>query len=167
MRAPDSFSTGRIRGERLTPAHLPEIRKMQRDPVVMATLGGVMADDETERRHQRNLDHWNEHGFGFYALFLESRFIGRCGLRGVEIEGVKEVEIGWAVHADLWRRGLATEAARACLEIGFGPLALPSIVAFTLPHNLASRRVMEKLGMTFERDFTWAELPHVLYRLRR
>lgn len=53
------------------------------------------------------------------------------------------------------------------LELGFEHLELPSLVAFTLPTNVRSRRVMEKLGFTFERDIVWSEQPHVLYRLSR
>ena len=65
-----------------------------------------------------------------------------------------------------WSQGIATELGAASLEVAFGPLALPDVVSFTLPDNLASRRVMEKLGFRFERDTVYAGLPHVLYRLR-
>jgi len=63
--------------------------------------------------------------------------------------------------------GFATEAALASLRFGFDVCELDEIVAFTMPHNLASRRVMEKLGMEYERDFDRAGPAHVLYRLGR
>jgi RimJ/RimL family protein N-acetyltransferase len=85
------------------------------------------------------------------------------------------VEIGWRLAPAYRGRGLATEAARACLDFGFNNLRLPEIVAFTVPANAASRRVMEKLGMAYdERDnFEHPSVQphdplrhHVLYRLR-
>ena len=75
------------------------------------------------------------------------------------------MEISYALMARHWRKGFATEIATASVELA-GQLRIPSLVAFTLPDNLASRRVMEKVGFTYERDIEWAALPHVLYRLR-
>jgi RimJ/RimL family protein N-acetyltransferase len=69
--------------------------------------------------------------------------------------------------ATFWGRGLATEMAEAILTVAFTHLDLPNIVAFTLVTNRASRRVMEKVGCTFERNIIHASLPHVLYRIKR
>ncbi len=68
--------------------------------------------------------------------------------------------------AEFWGKGLATEMARAIVKAGFEHLGLESIVAFTLPANFASRRVMEKAGLSYEREITWAAMPHVFYRLK-
>jgi ribosomal-protein-alanine N-acetyltransferase len=85
------------------------------------------------------------------------------------------VEIGWRLAAAHWTLGLATEGARRCLRYAFQELALPEVVAFTVPANLRSRRVMEKLGMSYSPadDFQHPRLPeghplrpHVLYRVR-
>ena len=76
------------------------------------------------------------------------------------------MEIGWAVVPERWGEGLGTELARASVAVAFGELGLDTVVAFTQPGNAASRRVMEKAGFVFERDFAHAGLPHVLYRLR-
>src|SRR5262249_22713818 len=86
------------------------------------------------------------------------------------------VEIGWRLAAACWGQGFATEGARAALAFGFQTLALAEIVSFTVPANLRSRRVMEKLGMTHHPrdDFDHPRLPeghwlsrHVLYRIAR
>jgi RimJ/RimL family protein N-acetyltransferase len=63
-----------------------------------------------------------------------------------------------------WGEGLATELAQASIQSAFGPLGMRSIIAFTLPHNRASRRVMVKTGFEYERDIVHVGLPHVLYR---
>jgi RimJ/RimL family protein N-acetyltransferase len=84
-----------------------------------------------------------------------------------EIEGRPEVEVGWFFASEVWGRGYATEIGREALRVGFEVLELDEVVAFTTPANGASRAVMAKLGMTYERDIVHAGLPHVLYRLRR
>jgi RimJ/RimL family protein N-acetyltransferase len=85
------------------------------------------------------------------------------------------VEIGWRLGFDHWRKGYATEAARAAVGYAFETLRLTEIVSFTVPANHRSRAVMERLGMTSNEsdDFDHPELPaghpirrHVLYRLR-
>jgi ribosomal-protein-alanine N-acetyltransferase len=85
------------------------------------------------------------------------------------------VEIGWRLAADDWGRGLATEGAKAVVRYAFDALGLDSLVSFTVPANVRSLRVMEKIGMNRDpaEDFDHPNLPeghalrrHVLYRLR-
>jgi RimJ/RimL family protein N-acetyltransferase len=87
-------------------------------------------------------------------------------LRHVRVGGNDEIELAYAVAADRWGQGLATETAGAMLTIGFRDLGLAEVVCFTMTSNRASRRVMEKLGFTYERNIVYANLPHVLYRRR-
>jgi ribosomal-protein-alanine N-acetyltransferase len=86
------------------------------------------------------------------------------------------VEIGWRLARHAWGRGYATEAARRALQHGFEALGLEEIVSFTVPANLRSLAVMERLGMRRDPagDFEHPRLPeghrlrrHVLYRLSR
>jgi len=84
------------------------------------------------------------------------------------------VEIGWRLARPWWGQGLATEGARAALAYGFERLGLPEIVSFTVPGNVRSRRVMEKLGFRYSQDFEHQRIEpgdprgrHVLYRLSR
>jgi RimJ/RimL family protein N-acetyltransferase len=62
------------------------------------------------------------------------------------------VELGWRLAREVWGRGLATEGASECLRYAFGPLALSAVCSIHVPDNVVSRRVMEKLGMHFDRD---------------
>jgi ribosomal-protein-alanine N-acetyltransferase len=109
---------------------------------------------------------WEQHGFGLMAWYEKATgaFIGRGGIQWTHVGGRDEVEVGWAVMADRWGEGFATELAAASVDRGFDTLGLADVVAFTLPGNRASRRVMEKLAFEFERDVVHAGLPHVLYR---
>ena len=148
-------------------ADLDALACMHADPVVMETLGGVRSEAATATLLEVSREHWRQHGYGYWvAVDRESgRFAGRGGLRRVEIDGRDEVEIGYAFASDFWGRGLATELARESARVAFDELRLEALVCFTLPDNRASRNVMEKVGFGYERDFEWAGLPHVLYRL--
>lgn len=95
------------------------------------------------------LRHWQEHGFGWWAVEPRSkkRLIGWSGL--LFLPETEEVEVGYLLDQAFWGKGLATEAAQACLKYGFGNLDVESIVAIVHPENIASQRVTEKLGMSF------------------
>ncbi|MCD6014220.1 MAG: acetyltransferase, ribosomal protein N-acetylase [Solirubrobacterales bacterium] len=93
--------------------------------------------------------------------------VGLVGLNAAEVEGKPAVEVGWSIVPTRWGEGLATEAARASLDWGFERCALDEVVSFTMVDNERSRRVMEKLGLEYVRDFDHLGLPHVLYRARR
>ena len=84
---------------------------------------------------------------------------------GRELEVVGSIQS--VIAPDRRGEGLATELARAAIAVGFGPLGRETLVALTLPDNRASRRVMEKAGLGYERDVEHAGLPHVLYRIHR
>jgi RimJ/RimL family protein N-acetyltransferase len=162
-----TFRTDRLIAERLRAGDLDDLCRMHRDPRVMATLGGIRSADETRRFLRDNLDHWDRCGYGLW-MFRDrenGQFIGRGGLRNVHVGGSDEVELAYALRAECWGQGLATEMAKAILMVGFERLDLTEVVAFTLPTNWASRRVMEKVGFTFERDIVHAGLQHVLYRI--
>jgi ribosomal-protein-alanine N-acetyltransferase len=164
--APSSFSLRRLHAERLTEAHLPVLRAMHRNEQLMAMLGGIRSDSETDAYLARNLAHWSEHGFGIWMLrdATTDHIIGRAGLREVNIEGATEVELAYALFPEFWGRGLATDAARACVTIGRDWLGLPSLVGLTLPANVASQRVLRKAALLREREVIHAGREHVLYR---
>ena len=131
-------------------------------------LGGPRTREQSEAWLRKDVAHWETHDFGVWHAFERStdQLVGRIGSRVSLVEGVMEVELAWAVHADHWGQGYAAELAAPARDLVFSR-GVRSVVAFTLPGNSPSRRVMEKLGMTYERDITHADLPHVLYRLQR
>ncbi len=163
----ETFETGRLSAERLCAGHLPELLRMHCDARVMATLGGVRSDEQTARFLQENLDHWDRLGYGLWTLREGNggRFVGRAGLRPVPLGSGDEVELAYALMAEYWGKGLATEISRAILRIAFEHIGIEDLVCFTLTTNAASRRVMEKVGFVYEREALHAELPHVFYRL--
>jgi RimJ/RimL family protein N-acetyltransferase len=123
------------------------------------------------RRHQ------GAYGFAQWAVEIpgHASLIGAIGLLQVrfEAEFAPAVEIGWRLARAYWGRGYAIEGARAALDYGFGRLGLDEIVAFTVPANRRSWRLMERLGMTRDpdADFDHPAVPeghalrrHILYR---
>jgi RimJ/RimL family protein N-acetyltransferase len=141
---------------------------MHRDPAVMAELGGVRDEDQTAAYLAGNLQHWTDYGFGLWTLreLGGGDPIGRAVLRHLNVEGVDEVEVGYAFYPTFWGRGLATEVATACLGFGRRDLRLATIVAVTRPSNVASQRVLLKAGLVYEREFLHEGAPSALFRIR-
>jgi len=167
---PAGLETARMRAEPIGPQHREGLIALLADPRVGATLGGVLEPAEVDEQIARMAELHREHGYGWYA-WLErgsGELVARGGIQPATVDGVAEMEIGWTVVPERWGQGLATELGAACIELAFGPLGLDEVVAFTLPHNVASRRVMEKLGMRYEKTTEYKTYgPHVVYRLRR
>jgi ribosomal-protein-alanine N-acetyltransferase len=105
--------------------------------------------DRVQKVVSGQLKHWDEHGYGWWAVEPrpERRFIGWCGLQ--YLPETDEVEVAYLLARAFWGKGLATEGAMASLQYGFEQHQLDTIVAIVHPENIASRRVIEKLGMSF------------------
>jgi len=162
-----SFKTDRLAAFPLAESDRQDLFLMHQNQNVMATLGGVRSEDESNKWLLENLNHWNRHGFGIWIFRMASdgQFIGRSGLRRVAVGGGTEVELGYALLDNHWGKGFATEIAREILKIGFERFQLESIIALIAAANIRSRRVTKKLGFRFERDVTWKGLPAMMYRL--
>jgi RimJ/RimL family protein N-acetyltransferase len=162
-----TWKTARLTLHKPSEADLPDLLAMYRDPVVMATLGGVRDEEWTRASLGRMQDSWKQQGVGWWILRdpASGAFLGRGGLRKLFVGSTDEFEIGYGLVASAWGQGLATEFARECARVAFEILQLPDVVCFTLPTNRRSRRVMEKVGFRFERDIVFVNLPHVLYRI--
>ena len=166
----ERLETPRMVCERLRHEHLPELAQLLSDPRVAEWLwprGGPTEQELIDMTRQKER-HWERYGFGLWVLRdpRSETVVGWGGLQWTYVAELDEVEVAWAISPDRWRQGLATELAQASISAAFGPLELNEIIAFTLPHNVASRGVMEKTGFVYERDIVHALLPHVLYRRR-
>lgn len=112
-------------------------------------------------------ENWRRDGFGLWGVeeSATGRFIGHCGLR--YLPDVDEVEVAYSLSRDMWGKGLATEGAAAALDVGFARLGLERVVAYAVPANAASRRVMDKIGMSYERETHLFGLDVVQYAIPR
>lgn len=116
--------------------------------------GGVVSKKEIERRIIEDVfGDYEKHGFGRLAVELkgENKFIGFTGLK--YLEDMDEVDLGFRFMKEYWGKGIATESAKACVNLGFEKLGLSSMMAMVLPQNLSSIRVLEKLNFEYEKEF--------------
>jgi RimJ/RimL family protein N-acetyltransferase len=106
--------------------------------------------DRVHRLINRQIDHWHEHGYGWWAVESHSdqRLLGWSGLQYLPETG--ENEIGYLLDQSYWGLGLATEAAKAGIEFGFDQLGIGEIIGIVHPKNIASHRVLEKIGLKFQ-----------------
>jgi [ribosomal protein S5]-alanine N-acetyltransferase len=115
----------------------------------MSHMGrGTRDDADSRKRVQELIEHQLRHGFGKWAAIERATgdLIGYCGIE--LYENGSDVELGFCLARSAWGRGYATEAARAWLEHGFAVLGFTRVLALVKPDNLASIRVLEKIGMT-------------------
>jgi RimJ/RimL family protein N-acetyltransferase len=139
------------------------------DPDVTRYLpgGNPRTRDQTEKTLRFIIDHWEQHGFGWWAVVAQANheLIGWCGLKLIDTTG--EVEVLYLFAKSHWGKGYATEAAAASLRYGFEELRLERIIALAVPENAASRRVMEKLGMQYEKTAVYYNLDLAVYAIAR
>ena len=147
------------------------------DPRVMEFFPNRLIRVESDGFATRIRERFEEQGWGLWVVEVADAtpFIGFVGLSRPTFNAhfTPCVEIGWRLAAAHWGHGYASEAARAALAYGLDMLGFPEIVAFTVPMNLRSRAVMERIGMRRDPadDFDHPILPeghplrrHVLYR---
>jgi len=172
------MQTPRLLLREWTDDDLEPFAALNADPNVMEFLPALLTREQSDEMAARIRTHFRERGFGLWAVEVQEgpKFIGFVGLTVPRFEAhfTPCVEVGWRLAADHWGQGYAPEAAQAALDYGFTELALKEIVSITVPHNLKSRRVMEKIGLRHDPtgDFLHPLLPdgnllqqHVLYRL--
>lgn len=116
---------------------------------------------------ERQIELFRERKFCLWKLQPKEGgpLIGFCGLQ--PLPDSPDIEIGWWLARACWGRGLATEAAREALRDGFERAGLKRIVSIAQPANTASIRIMQKLGMWFERMAEARGIPVVLYAIDR
>lgn len=164
------MDTARLSGRPVTDGDVSYLRHILGNPLCARWLsadGEPISDGRMQMIASRLSGHWKAHGFGVRLFFLRGggAFAGWCGLRHQILDGKSEIELLYALRHSLWGGGLASEMAEAALREGFEDFVIDSVVAFTLPDNLASQGVMRRCGLIRERDITYAGLPHTLFRV--
>jgi RimJ/RimL family protein N-acetyltransferase len=173
------FETERLRGRPWRESDRAPFARLNADLQVMAFFATPLLREASDALVDRANAGIAERGWGLFAVETRAGgdFIGFVGLSPVPatLPFAPGVEVGWRLARAHWGHGYATEAARACLDLAFGPLGLDEVVSFTAIGNLRSRAVMERLGMTLALErFEHTSLPeghpirpHCLYRITR
>jgi RimJ/RimL family protein N-acetyltransferase len=163
------IETNRLRLRAFVPHDLERLYGMLGDPDVMRYLPGgtPRSKPQTEATLETIRKHWQQHGFGWWAVEYKANeaMIGWCGLKFIDT--TREVEVLYLLAQPYWGRGLATEAAKASLRYGFEELELDRIIALAHPDNIASRRVMEKMGMQYQKMACYYGLDVAYYAFTR
>jgi len=182
MPHPLTLEGPRLRLRPWQPADLAPLAALNADPAAMRHFASPMSRAESDAWAARLQAHIDTHGWGFWAVERRAApgCIGAVGLMHIpwqvpwQAAFTPAIEIGWRIAPAAQRQGFAEEAARVALAAGFGPLGLDEILAFTVPANEPSWRLMAKLGMAPAGRFDHPRLPeghplrpHLLYRLRR
>ncbi|MET0695753.1 MAG: GNAT family N-acetyltransferase [Propionibacteriaceae bacterium] len=173
-----TLTTSRLRLRSWRETDLAPFAALNADPAVVEFLPKPLTRDESDLMVERIQDGFAQRGFGLWAVEVvdSGAFAGLVGLGVPRFDApfTPCVEIAWRLGPAHWGHGYATEAASAALDFGFREQGLNEIVSFTVPANLKSRAVMDRLGMQHDpaEDFDHPLLPeghrlrrHVLYRL--
>jgi [ribosomal protein S5]-alanine N-acetyltransferase len=160
--------TARLRLEPIGPQNAGELLRLHADPSI-AEWWGTWTRVRAETVAAEFAAGWEAHGVSKWLAFdrVTGELVGRGGLSRAHVDGADRLEVGWAVIGRLWGNGYATEIGAESLSLAFEELGADEVVAFTEPHNDRSRAVMERLGMTYQRDIIHDGATFVLYRVRR
>ncbi len=152
------LETPRLLVRRFTLADADAVAEILGDPEVMRfSVSGPMNSEQVRIKtigdYLASYD--NDLGIGRWAIErrLDGRLIGFCGLMPQEVDGHKEIEIGYRLARDAWGQGLATEAVLAVRDYAFTRLGLARLIAIIDPENVASQRVAIKAGLRYEKNF--------------
>ena len=166
----DEITTERLLLRRWRPEDREPFAAMNADPRVMEHFPAPLTREQSDAFVDRIEAHFDQHGYGLWALERDGAFLGFTGLQWAEGMPMGPcLEVGWRLTPTAWGHGYATEAARAALEVGLEQA--DSVVSFTAVVNERSWRVMERLGMRREEVFDHPRVPeghpirpHYLYR---
>ena len=166
---PRQIETPRLRLRRFTMDDLDELYRIYSHPDLSKYIQNdkPLTWKQTKAAIKSMAENWEKYHFGVWAVIYKEheKLIGHCGLKF--LENTLEVQIGYLLLKSYWGRGLGTEAASAVLKYGFEVANLPQIVAVAKPENIASRRVLEKVGLKYEKDAYFYENNVVYYSLSR
>jgi RimJ/RimL family protein N-acetyltransferase len=173
--------TGRLILRRWRDADRAPFAALNADPEVREFLQGTATRAASDAFVDAIERHWDQHGWGLWAVEVPeaAAFVGYVGLWPADgVTHVPMVEVGWRLAREHWGHGYATEAAREALRFGFEEVGLAEIVSFTVPQNVRSVRVMQRIGLVRDPagDFDHPRVDraayphlvrHVLYRSTR
>lgn len=132
-------------------------------PAVMKNLGGVQTPEQWHDAFERIRGVKRDFGHSFWIVEdkASGELQGFCGLKRVNAPGAGDLagqhEIGWRLRESAWGKGIAKEAAIASLDLAFGRYGAPHVVALTVPANLSSQGLMDRLGMTRRKDLDFRD----------
>ena len=172
------IETKRLLLRRWQNADMGAFISMNADTTVMRFFPATLYAEETKAFYDSIQQEFSEYGYGLYAVEEKDSgyFIGYIGFHWsrFDLDFCPCIEMSWRLSKQYWNKVYATEGAAACLKHGFEKLCFDVVVSFTSIENVASQRVMQKIGMHFERYFEHPKVSeghplrsHVFYRINK
>ncbi len=169
LRGMTQLQTARMRLEPCCEAHFEGLHAMNRLPEVMRYIGGGGPEtpEATRAMIERVQARWADWGYSWWSFLAQDtgQVLGAGAIQHLRPEAgpvtdfdalrSQPLEIGWRLHPDFWRKGLASEAAQAMAAFAFDTLGAKELLAVRHPDNLDSQRVMERLGMHYRGLERW------------
>lgn len=168
------LETPRLTLREMTPEDLPALCRILQDPEVMYAYGHAFSDQEARDWLSRQMDRCRRDGHGLWAMVERAggELVGQCGLTWqAGLDGGPVLEVGYLLRRDVWHRGYATEAARACVHYAFDTLGAGEVWAMIREDNLPSQRVARRCGMEVRGSLAahspYTDMPHLAFSVRR
>ena len=168
----DNLESERLRTHFLTEADVSAWAEFfeDKDAIEFIPDFGLKApDDKAKHWIERQVDRYENKSFGLQALIDKrtNEFIGQCGLLLQEVDGIKEVEVGYHVLRKHWGKGYAPEAAKLFIDFAFRKNLSPSVISIIHSKNLKSQRVADKNGLIREKQTAWRDMDVFIYRIHK
>ncbi len=162
------LSTARLRLEPFDDAHLDGLYELNSDPVVMRYLTGKPETlEETRAVIARVKARWAEWGYSWWAFIEHDRgqIVGAGCIQHLGRDAANPLEIGWRLRQDRWGQGLASEAAQTMAGWAFDHLKTPLLTSVCHTDNIASAKVMQRLGMRYRGVERWYDMDMSVYEI--
>lgn len=162
------LETNRLLLRELTSDDTEDFYRLNLNPnVIRYTGNSSFKSIEEAREFLENYKDYQVNGYGRWAVILKdsNQFLGWCGLKLGEMEN--ETDIGFRFFEEEWNKGYATESANACLHYGFEKLNLKRIIGRAMKENKASIKVLQKIGLEYEKEAELDGKPAVIYTIEK
>lgn len=162
------LETERLILRELTPSDAENLYELNLNlNVIKYTGDNAFRDIKEARAFLKKYNDYKLNGYGRWAVINKStkQFIGWCGLKLGEIDN--ETDIGFRFFEKDWNKGYATESAKACLKYGFQTLKLKRIIGRAMTKNKGSIKVLEKIGLEYEKNVDFDGQKAVIYHIKK
>ena len=166
------IKTNRLYLREMRPSDYPALCKILQDTDVMYAYEGVFSDTETQEWMNKQINNYETHGFGLWAVTLKTNdeMIGQCGLTIQNYIDSQVLEVGYLFQKAFWHHGYATEAAIACRDYAFDKINAEEVFSIIRDNNIASQNVAKRNGMTikdtFIKHYRGVDMPHYLFSVK-
>ncbi len=167
------IDTERLFMRELVQEDFDDLCKILRDEETMYAYEGAFSEKESHEWLDRQIERYHKWGFGLWAVILKEsgELIGQCGLTLQPWKGEEVLEIGYLFRRDMWHKGFATEAAKACKKYAFEVLNASGVCSIIRDTNIPSQNVALRNGMTktdsVVKHYKGVDMPHFRYIVKK